>query len=133
MGNSEKMNNRKLNALAIAVLLTIFNSNYALAADVVPDKTNGKNPVVVQACNGVPVVNIRNPNANGLSHNQYKQFNVNKEGLIFNNIRNGGSAQTQLGGYITGNTNLTREASTILNEVTSNMASKLNGFMEVAG
>ena len=116
------------------VLLTL-QAGSALAGTQQPievDKSQGKAPMVTQAANGVPVVNIRTPNSRGLSHNQYKNFNVTNKGLIFNNSRE--NVNTQLGGYITKNPHFTgSSAKTILNEVTSNMASKINGFMEIAG
>lgn len=88
---------------------------------------------VVAAPNGVPVVNIAAPNAAGVSDNTYDQFNVDKNGLIFNN--SGKISDTQLAGYIGGNPNLgaNQAASLIINEVTSTSPSRLNGAMEVAG
>jgi filamentous hemagglutinin len=94
---------------------------------------SGTNTSVGQAGNGVPVVNIAAPNASGLSHNQYQQYNVDGRGVILNNAT-GQTQSTQLGGIIVGNQNLKGQAaSTILNEVTSANASQLNGYTEVAG
>ena len=71
-------------------------------------------PLVINAANGVPIVNIQTPGAWGLSHNRYSQFDVNPQGLILNNAQN--SVQTQLGGWIVGNALVTgRPAKIILN------------------
>ena len=85
------------------------------------------------AGNGVPVVNIATPNGAGLSHNQFKDYNVGPNGVILNNA-SGAVTNTQLGGYIVGNPNLKGgAASVILNEVTGSNPSQLRGYTEVAG
>ena len=81
----------------------------------------------MQAPNGVPLVNIAAPNAAGLSHNRYQQFDVTSQGLILNN--SGAISNTQLAGYVAGNPNLSNGSSArlILNEVTSTAPSRLGG------
>ncbi len=89
---------------------------------------------VYNAPNGVPVVDIANPNANGLSHNQYTDYNVTSKGLILNNGDiSQFSRQSQLAGQVMANMNLTKEATVILNEVTSTNRSTLAGYTEVLG
>ncbi|WP_434697113.1 filamentous hemagglutinin N-terminal domain-containing protein [Pseudomonas sp. Z1-14] len=86
-----------------------------------------------RAGNGVPIVNIAKPNANGLSHNQFKDYNVGSNGVILNNATSR-TQSTQLGGIIVGNPNLQgAAATTILNEVNGGSPSQLRGYTEVAG
>jgi filamentous hemagglutinin len=85
------------------------------------------------APNGVPVVNISNPNGAGLSHNQYSRYDVDQRGLVLNNSLPAGLRQSQLAGGLMGNPNLGAEARVILNEVVSPNRSTLAGFTEVLG
>jgi len=94
---------------------------------------SGPGTTVGQAGNGVPVVNIATPNGSGLSHNQFKDYNVGPNGVILNNAT-GMVQNTQLGGIIVGNSNLKGgAANVILNEVKGGSASQLRGYTEVAG
>ncbi|OIN46551.1 hemagglutinin [Pseudomonas azotoformans] len=86
-----------------------------------------------RAANGVPIVNIAAPNGSGLSHNQFKDYNVGQQGVILNNATDRTQA-TQLGGIILGNQNLNGTAArVILNEVNGGSPSQLRGYTEVAG
>src|SRR6185312_9365192 len=122
---------RSLRRHALWAALTLALGVPAVQAQTVAD--GGTHTNVIAAPNGVPVVNIAAPNGAGVSHNTYQQFNVGSNGLILNN--SGAVSNTQLAGYIGGNSNLGvgQGASLILNEVTSTSPSQLNGAMEVAG
>ncbi|WP_048224798.1 two-partner secretion domain-containing protein [Enterobacter quasiroggenkampii] len=100
-------------------------------AATVPDASQSKGPTMGQAANGTPVVNITDPNAKGVSLNKFDQFNVDKNGLIFNNSMQDGVSK--IGGYTVKNAQLEHEAKAIISEVTGAQASYINGTMEVFG
>ncbi|MFP5350106.1 MAG: filamentous hemagglutinin N-terminal domain-containing protein, partial [Gammaproteobacteria bacterium] len=106
----------------------------AAQADIEADAAAGANqqPTVLNAANGVPLVNIQTPSAAGVSRNAYSRFDVDNRGAILNNARK--NTQTQLGGWIQGNPWLAGgTARVILNEVNANNPSLLNGYLEVGG
>lgn len=111
----------------------IWQPLLAAPVAITPDNTQaGSKPIVSAANNGVPVVNIVAPNAQGVSINQYIDYNVPTVGLILNN--SGGTSLTQLGGYIQGNPMLgNRAASTIVNQVNGPNKSLILGAQEIAG
>lgn len=120
-----------------ALLLWLaLGSPYVLANGIVADNNAPQNqrPEVINTQNGLPQVNISAPNEAGISHNQYKQFDVDQRGAILNN--SAVMTSTQTAGMIQGNANLDPNkapARVILNEVNSNNPSQLKGFIEVAG
>ncbi|OZY40453.1 hemagglutination [Pseudomonas fragi] len=81
---------------------------------------------------GVPIVNIVAPNAAGLSHNQFLDYNVDRQGVVLNNALQAG--QSQLAGQLAANPQLRSQAArVILNEVIGRNASALNGAQEIFG
>ncbi|AJQ28773.1 hemagglutinin repeat-containing protein [Pelosinus fermentans] len=121
--------------VAWTMLLLMATQPMTAAAEVVADSkaAGGNRPLVETSANGLPIVQITQPSAAGISRNQYQQFNVDSRGLILNN--SGIITQTQLAGYITGNPFIGHgpSARIILNEVTSKDPSYLRGYTEVAG
>jgi len=128
------MSKSVLNSFFCTVFL-VQSSLPAFAGGLTPDASAAANnrPTIIDAPNGVPVENIARPNAEGLSHNKFTEFNVGTDGLVINNSK--GVARSNLGGLIVGNPNLqgTGPATTILNEVTSSNRSLLEGATEVHG
>ena len=123
--NSRK---KKLIVLTIIVALQAQSVLPCCAAAVTPN-----NGASVNNRNNVPVVDIVKPNASGLSHNKFTDFNVGKEGLVFNNVANG-QYNSVLAGQIAANNKLNgTSAKIILNEVTGGNISQLAGMMEIAG
>ena len=126
----KKKNNRAEGRKILLVCCFALISTQALSAGVEVD--GATSTTLETASNGVPIVNIANPNTRGLSHNSYTRFNVGNPGLILNNADQT-VVDTQLGGHILGNSQLSAPARVILNEVTSANPSILNGYTEVAG
>ncbi len=113
-------------------LLLIWQPMLLSAQPITPTHGTKGRPTMDKAANGVPVVNIQNPNSKGVSQNFYNDFNVGSKGVVLNNSQQ--VTQTQLGGYIEGNPNLHNgSASLILNEVIGQNPSNLGGYIEVGG
>lgn len=121
----------------VALLATSFLTTWQVAeAQVTPATVTPANNAThaYTAPNGVPVVDIANPNASGLSHNVYTNYNVDSRGLVLNNGDYTEMArQSQLAGQVMANMNLTSEATVILNEVVAPNRSSLTGYTEVLG
>lgn len=101
----------------------LFQSIVPSYANIIADNQAPQNqqPIILKDGQGNPLINIQTPNANGLSHNRYTQFDVDTHGATLNNHR-------------TSNPHLAKgTAKVILNEVRSNSPSKLEGIVSVIG
>ncbi|WP_338803386.1 hemagglutinin repeat-containing protein [Xenorhabdus griffiniae] len=116
--------------VSLALGLVSLNARAGIVAD--NNAPGTQQPSVISTANGIPQINIQTPNGDGVSRNQYSQFDVEQRGAILNN--SSVNTKTELGGLITANPWLAQgEAKIILNEVNSRNPSQLNGFIEVAG
>lgn len=109
-----------------------MNLMYVALAAALTSTVAFADPGSYSLASGPKVIDIEKPNSAGVSHNLYREFNVDKKGVILNN-----SADTTYHhswGSIAKNNNLNGgAASVILNEVISDKASTLAGFLEVTG
>ncbi|WP_458763792.1 two-partner secretion domain-containing protein [Cupriavidus basilensis] len=113
-----------------ALLLAVPALHASMASAQISAAPGG--PAIGATANGVPLVQINTPNAAGVSHNQFQNYNVGANGLVLNNSANG--AATQIGGNVAGNAALANgAASVILNEVVGSSRTMLNGTTEIAG
>ncbi|MEI9698436.1 hemagglutinin repeat-containing protein [Moellerella wisconsensis] len=136
---TEKTNNSRIRwsikPIITSLWLTLGMVSFSASASTIVADGNApgnQQPTIVNTQNGLPQVNIQAPNRDGVSRNQYSQFDVDHKGAILNNSST--NVNTQLGGIIQGNDWLAKgEAKIILNEVNSHDPSQLNGFIEVAG
>lgn len=130
MHTDRKFTHVTLTQSAIAYTLCATLTVQPVFANVVSSNVETQ---VIQAGNGVPVVNIAKPTESGLSHNQFQHYNVTEKGLILNNSTKK-IDQSQLGGLLQNNPNFDGQAAKkILNEVVGANASQLHGYTEVFG
>ncbi|MDR0666532.1 MAG: filamentous hemagglutinin N-terminal domain-containing protein, partial [Campylobacteraceae bacterium] len=117
------------------VAFALVSNPFIFASDIIVDDSFASHaPSIEMSPSGnIPIINIVKPNEQGLSHNKFKDYNVNKEGVILNNSNE--VVNTKLAGHIMNNPNLGKEegADVILNEVTGTKKSNILGYMEVAG
>lgn len=115
-----------------AVFVGLFCTGTALAQPALQPSSGPGGTPVINPAHGVPVIEIVPPNASGLSHNQFIDYNVGKPGLVLNNSLQSG--QSQLAGALAANPQFHgHAASTILNEVVSRNASLIEGPQEIFG
>ena len=97
--------------------------------------TDGSTTTLIYQPDGrdIQVINIAKPDANGLSNNSYSSFHIPSQGIVFNNSNILGIST--LAGALFKNSNYsnTDSASLILNQITSNNISFLEGYAEVFG
>ncbi|WP_105637954.1 filamentous hemagglutinin N-terminal domain-containing protein [Cronobacter dublinensis] len=121
----------KLGPVCFATLLALGMVQTAGAA-IKADTSAANQPGIHTSTSGATVVDINKASSDGVSHNIYSEFNVDKNGVVLNNSTV--NTNTQQAGNINGNANLAGNSATIiLNEVRSSDPSQLNGMVEVAG
>ena len=116
-------------AIVAAAVLALGPARAQIVAD---PGAPGHRATILATPNGIPLVNIVTPNAAGVSHNIYRQFDVGANGAVINNART--AVQSNIGGIVGANPWLAKgSARVILNEVNSSAPSYLRGPMEIAG
>ena len=112
----------------------VASQSMVLAAPIMPDNNAviTERPLVQETANQIPLVNVTAPTNGGVSMNKYDQFNVEKQGAILNNSYV--TSKTELAGYVQGNSNMMNgTAKVIVNQVTSDTPTFMDGYLEVAG
>lgn len=113
--------------LAVALAMTQLSS--IALADIVAEHKGAQN---IYRKGNVEIVDIAAPNEQGISHNKYVKYNVDRAGAVLNNALQGGTSQ--LAGELKANGNLNGAAAkVILNEVIRHNPSLLLGKQEVFG
>ena len=128
-----KKQRKKQQIISVFVCLNLIFSQSFFAANlpITPDNTKSPNLFIDQTANKVDIANIEAP-INSVSHNVFKDFNINENGLIFNNSNS--ITSTKLGGVIYKNPNFSsHEANTIIAEISGTNKTHLLGFGEIAG
>ena len=129
---SPAVQKRRLNRLRWMIALSLMSPGIGLADNGLQAAAGIAGMPLITDRHGVPVIDIVAPNASGLSHNQFLDYNVNKSGLVLNNALQAG--QSQLAGALAANPQFQGQAaSTILNEVISRNASHITGPQEIFG
>ncbi|EKM5758518.1 filamentous hemagglutinin N-terminal domain-containing protein [Cronobacter turicensis] len=121
----------KMGPVCFATLLALGMVQSA-GASITADTSAANQPGIHTSTGGATIVDINKASSEGVSHNIYSEFNVDKNGVVLNNSTT--NTSTQQAGNINGNANLAGQSATIiLNEVRSSDPSQLNGMVEVAG
>ena len=123
------MRNKFFRKLISIVFLLIYNVQI-FAANLVVDPNSNYNTKLDESENGVPIVNISTPNKNGISINEFNEYNIDEKGQILNNADNIG--RSHLGGLINANPNLApnQAANLIILQVNGSNRSQIEGYLE---
>ena len=123
------MRNRVFRKFITIIFLLIYNIEI-FAANLVVDPNSKNNTKLDKAANGVPIVNISTPNKNGISVNDFSEYNIGKEGQIINNADNVG--RSHLGGLVNANPNLApnQAANLVIFQVNGSNRSQIEGYLE---
>lgn len=123
------MRNKFFRKLISIVFLLIYNVQI-FAANLVVDPNSNYNTKLNESANGVPIVNISTPNKNGISINEFNEYNIDEKGQILNNADNIG--RSHLGGLINANPNLApnQAANLIILQVNGSNRSQIEGYLE---
>ncbi|ANF60392.1 YopT-type cysteine protease domain-containing protein [[Haemophilus] ducreyi] len=124
-----------LSLMPATPLLAQQNYAEALNGKVYVDSQHSSTRIYEQKTNdnskdGIVVVEIANPEVDGVSDNRFKEFNI-PNSAVFNNSRT--ESTSQLVGKLHANIQLQKEAKLILNQVTGDHESNIQGALEVAG
>ncbi len=114
--------------IATFLLVNLLSIDLIYAGNII---VGSGSTTIDKAANGVDLVNISNPNKNGVSHNDFEKYNVNEKGLVINNSTEVG--RSELAGLVNNNPNLSNSAKIIIAEVSGSEKSSLNGYTEVFG
>lgn len=71
--------------LTVILSLILAQSSICYANGIVAGGDTGHRPDLSITENNIPIINIVPPSSDGVSHNQYNEFNVDRNGVIFNN------------------------------------------------
>lgn len=123
------MRNKFLKTFITVIFLLIYNIEI-FAANLVVDPNSNHNTKLDESANGVPIVNISTPNKNGISINEFSEYNIDEKGQIINNADNIG--RSHLGGLINANPNLVpnQAANLVILQVNGSNRSQIEGYLE---
>ncbi|MBD2785085.1 DUF637 domain-containing protein [Xenorhabdus sp. DI] len=118
----------KITSYSLIYFMGVYPGNSVFANTLIPEDSQ----IQIQNISNIPIINIVTPNNSGVSHNTFKEFNVDAQGLVLNNSLD--TTNSQLVGQIEKNYNFNENtAQVIINEVTGGNKSQLLGKLEVAG